>query len=128
MEVSTTTPARVRAEPERFLLDGDVDATVAGLSRELDALLRDPAYSVRYGRSDGSEWTLTLADVVERSVALERAYNPNDCSELRWGAASESDEASTCDRRAAPEQRARMERYRGWLRERRLPARGEKAP
>ncbi|MEZ4385803.1 MAG: hypothetical protein R3A79_31080 [Nannocystaceae bacterium] len=120
--------ARVRAEPERFLLDGDVDATVAGLSRELDALLRDPAYSVRYGRSDGSEWTLTLADVVERSVALERAYNPNDCAEIRWGAASESDEASTCDRRAAPEQRARMERYRGWFRERRLPARGEKAP
>lgn len=32
------------------------------------------------------------------------------------------------DRRAPAEQRARMERYRGWFHERRFPARGSKAP
>ena len=119
---------RVRERPDRFVLRGDVDAAVGALKRDLDALLREPAYSVAYTRSDGSEWTLTLADIVERSVALERAYNPNDCPEIRWGAPPESEEAATCDRRAPAEQRARMERYRGWFHERRFPARGSKAP
>jgi hypothetical protein len=119
---------RVRERPDRFALRGDVDTAVAELKRDLAALLREPAYSVTYTRSDGSDWTLTLADVVARSVALERGYNPNDCPEIRWGAPPESEEAATCDRRAPAEQRARMERYRDWFRERRLPARGTKEP
>ena len=36
------------------------------------------------------------------------AYNPNDCVELRWGAAENSDEAATCKRHAPAAQRAKM--------------------
>jgi hypothetical protein len=51
------------------------------------------------------------------------AYDPNDCVEVRWGAAPGSAEAATCHRAAPAEQRARMERYREWFRERRRPPR-----
>jgi hypothetical protein len=55
-------------------------------------------------------------------VRFEVAYNPNDCVELRWGAAEQSAEAATCRRRAPPGQRAQMETVRPWFRERRRPA------
>jgi hypothetical protein len=75
-----------------------------------------------YTRSDGSQWTLSLQDVVDRAGDLEMAYNPNDCVELRWGAAEKSDEAATCKRHAPAAQRAKMlSDYRGWFRERHWP-------
>ena len=74
-----------------------------------------------YTRSDGSQWTLTLKDVVDRMPDLEMAYNPNDCVELRWGAPDRSDEASTCKRHAPAAQRAKMTKYRAWFRERHWP-------
>ena len=57
---------------------------------ELEAILtRELAgRSIAYQRSDGSPWKLTLADVLERAKALEMAYNPNDCVEVRWGAST----------------------------------------
>jgi hypothetical protein len=76
-----------------------------------------------YPRSDGSPWTLTLKDVVDRAIDLEMAYNLNDCAELRWGAPDKSDEASTCKRRAPSAQRGKMTEYRAWFRERRRPPR-----
>jgi len=76
-----------------------------------------------YTRSDGSAWTLTLKDAVERAGDLEMAYNPNDCAELRWGAPENSQEASTCKRHASSAQRAKMTNYRSWFRERHWPAR-----
>jgi hypothetical protein len=51
------------------------------------------------------------------------AYNPNDCIEVRWGAPPGSDEAKTCHAQAPPEQRERMEAYRGYFHERRRPPR-----
>ena len=77
-----------------------------------------------YTRSDGSQWTLTLKDVVDRMPALEMAYNVNDCVELRWGAPEGSEEAATCKRRAPAAQRAKMAEYRAWFNERRRPPRG----
>ena len=74
-----------------------------------------------YTRSDGSQWTLSLKDVVDRAGDLEMAYNLNDCVELRWGAPEESDEASTCKRHAPAAQRAKMTEYRTWFRERHWP-------
>jgi hypothetical protein len=68
-------------------------------------------------RSDGSAWTLTLADVFERSRALPIACNPNDCVEARWGAPSASEE--TCRRHAPADQAERMRRSREWFGERR---------
>jgi hypothetical protein len=76
-----------------------------------------------YPRTDGSQWTLTLKDVLDRATDLEMAYNVNDCVELRWGAPEKSDEAATCKRRASPAQRAKMSDYRAWFHERRRPPR-----
>ena len=74
-----------------------------------------------YTRSDGSAWTLSLKDVVDRINDLEMAYNLNDCVELRWGAPEKSDEASTCKRHAPAAQRAKMTQYRTWFRARHWP-------
>ena len=74
-----------------------------------------------YTRSDGTTWTLTLADVVDRARAMEVAYNPNDCVEIRWGAPEGSDERATCTRRAPAEQQSRMEKYRAWFAKRERP-------
>ena len=92
----------------------------------LEKILADESVkrSFTYRRSDGSEWKLTLGDVIGRAGALEMAYDPNDCVEVRWGAPDASDERATCRRRAPAEQRTRMESYRDWFRESRRPVRG----
>jgi hypothetical protein len=92
---------------------------------ELEARLGQEVSSRRfeYTRSDGSPWTLSLADVIERAAGLEMAYNPNDCVEVRWAAPPGSSEAATCRRRAPAEQAERMRRHREWFHERRRPPR-----
>jgi hypothetical protein len=112
-------PRRVARRPHRFT--SAADPPVA-LGRMLDEEAEQRRVS--YVRSDGSEWTLTLADVLARTAALEMAYNPNDCIEIRWGAPVGSEEASTCRRRAPAAQTARMRQYRDWFAERRRPPRG----
>ncbi len=114
----------IRRRPELYRLRGGVDSEIRALQEELDALLQDPRHSAEYRRSDGSPWTLTLLDLLNRRSELERGYNPNDCPEVRWGAPRGSEEAATCSRRAPPAQRARMEKYRVWFRNRRPPPRG----
>ena len=74
-----------------------------------------------YTRSDGSSWTLSLKDVIDRAASLEMAYNPNDCVELRWGAPPNSEEASTCNRYAPAAQREKMIMYRTRFQERHWP-------
>ncbi|MBL4688967.1 MAG: hypothetical protein JKY37_30530, partial [Nannocystaceae bacterium] len=90
--------------------------------------LADPSLAITYTRSDGSEVTLTMAELVARRGALEVAYNPNDCPEVRWGAAAESEERKTCKRRAPAEQQRKLKAYRPWFRERRRPGRGDPGP
>ncbi len=116
-------PGKIATHPERF--EKPVGRTDADLPTELAAMLRAElaARVVVYTRSDGSQWTLTLADVLARARALEVAYNPNDCVEVRWGAPPIGPEASTCRRRAPAEQIARMARNRTWFHERRRPPR-----
>ena len=121
---------KVRRQPAVFgVPEGPAQAdALAGLLTKLEqaraALLREDRFRFQYPRSDGSPWTLTLADLLARADPLEAAYNPNDCPELRWGAAEGSPEASTCSRRAPAEQQAKMQRYRGWFHDRKRPARG----
>jgi hypothetical protein len=77
---------------------------------------------ISYTRSDGSQWTLSLRNIIDRAADFEMAYNPNDCVELRWGAPENSEEASTCKRHASQAQRAKMSsEYRAWFRERHWP-------
>jgi hypothetical protein len=116
-------PDRVARRPERYAMpkDKSIAEVKAELQRVLASELATRQFS--YPRSDGSTWTLTLRDVIDRAVDLEMAYNPNDCVELRWGAPAKSDEASTCKRYAPAAQRDKMSKYRAWFHERRRPPR-----
>jgi hypothetical protein len=116
-------PDRVARRPERYAMPAG--RSVAAVKAELDGVLASELASRKfsYARSDGSAWTLALKEVLDRAGALEMAYNPNDCVELRWGAPDRSDEASTCRRHAPSVQRAKMSEYRPWFHERRRPPR-----
>ncbi|MBN9604418.1 MAG: hypothetical protein J0G33_15960 [Afipia felis] len=119
-------PDQVARRPERYAMPAG--KSVAEVKAELQGALASELASRKftYTRSDGSPWTLTVKQVVDRAPELEMAYNLNDCVELRWGAAPNSDEASTCKRHAPEAQRAKMTKYRPWFHERRRPARGAK--
>lgn len=113
-------PDSVAAHPDRFgVPDEEREEAALRVRRALDEALRDRSFE--YVRSDGSPWTLSLADVVERANAMEMAYNPNDCVEIRWGAPEGSEERATCKRRAPQEQQQRMQRYRSWFANRERP-------
>jgi hypothetical protein len=124
IDVVRNFPDRVMRRPERYAMPKDKSAAEvkAELESVLAAELAERKFS--YTRSNGSPWELKLKDVVERIAALEMAYNLNDCVELRWGAPDNSEEASTCKRRAPQSQRAKMTDYRAWFHERRRPPRG----
>ena len=115
-------PDRVERRPERYAISFGKSA--AQVKAELQSALASElaARKFTYTRSDGSAWTLTLKDVVEREPSLEMAYNPNDCVELRWAAPAGSEEAATCKRHAPEAQRAKMIGYRAWFRERHWPS------
>jgi len=116
-------PDRVARRASRYAMPKD--KSVADVKAELQNTLASEilARTFSYTRSDGSRWTLTLKDVIDRSRDLEMAYNVNDCVEVRWGAAPKSDEASTCKKHASAAQHAKMEDYRPWFHERRRPVR-----
>lgn len=123
IDVVHTFPDRVARRPGRYAMpEGKSVAEVkAELLKVLGSELAARKFS--YLRSDGSPWTLSLKDVVDRASLLEMAYNPNDCVEIRWGASENSEEASTCKRFAPAAQRAKMVQYRPWFHERRRPPR-----
>jgi len=116
-------PDRVARQPGRYAMPKD--KSLAEVKAELQSVLASElaARKFSYTRSDGSPWTLSLKDVIDRTGHLEMAYNPNDCVELRWGAPENSDEASSCRRHAPSAQRAKMTDYRSWFRDRHWPAR-----
>ncbi|HVH40799.1 MAG TPA: hypothetical protein VM925_00605 [Labilithrix sp.] len=116
-------PARVARRPERYSMPPGKSAkdVEVELGKKLEREL--VSRTVRYTRSDGSSTELTLAEVLARSAAFEMTYNPNDCVETRWGAPPGTDETSTCRAHAPADQKARMETYRAWFRDRRRPPR-----
>lgn len=121
--------AKVRRNADVFLApDRELEGMLAELRAEKARLLEDPAFAFEYIRSDGSRWSLGLDALIQRARALEVGYNPNDCPEVRWGAAPGSPEMATCRRRAPAEQRRAMEAYRTWFAERRRPSRGDPGP
>jgi hypothetical protein len=123
IDVMLALPESVTRRPYRFRMPEERSGpeVSAGLEELLARQLSDRRFA--YVRTDGSEWPLTLKDVVDRRSALEMAYDPNDCVEARWGAPPGSDESSTCRAHAPADQLARMVDYRVWFHERRRPAR-----
>ena len=117
-------PDRVARRPERYAMPEGKSA--AEVNAALDATLASELGTRKfsYTRTDGSQWTLSLKDVLDRIGEMEMAYNINDCPELRWGAPDGSEEAATCQRRASTAQRQKMSEYRAWFSERRRPPRG----
>ena len=85
-------PDRVARRPDRYAMPKD--KSVADVKAELQSVLASElaARKFTYTRSDGSQWTLSLKDVLDRAAELEMSYNPNDCVELRWAAPDKSDE------------------------------------
>jgi len=122
MGVLVGLPAKISEHPDLFLLAGRKPAEVGAAIEALhEQQIRER--SIEYRRSDGSPFRLTVADILARRAALEMAYNPNDCVEIRWGASQETADFATCKRRAPDEQRARMQEYRAWFHEARRPPR-----
>ncbi|MGR8981810.1 MAG: hypothetical protein ACU84H_17200 [Gammaproteobacteria bacterium] len=115
-------PEKIVRHPGLFELYGR-SPEEAGVEIERHHARRSHERSIAYRRTDGSQWELSVAEVLARKPAFEMAYNPNDCAEIRWGAQPGTEEYSTCRRRAPAEQRAKMEQYRIWFREARRPAR-----
>jgi hypothetical protein len=114
-------PDHVATHADRYKMPFGQSA--AGVKANLENVLASELASRKftYTRSDGSQWTLSLKDVVDRANDLEMGYNLNDCVELRWGAPANSEEAATCKRHAPQAQRAKMAQYRPWFRERNWP-------
>jgi hypothetical protein len=114
-------PDHVARRAERYAIANG--KSPADVKAELEGVLASElaARKFSYTRSDGSQWSLSLKDVIDRAADLEMAYNPNDCVELRWGAPAESDEASTCKRHAPAAQRTKMTESRSWFHERHWP-------
>ncbi len=122
MNVLAGLPDRIVRHPELYVLGAERPEDARAMVEALHAR-RVRERTIVYIRSDGSPWTLTLADILARKTNFEMAYNPNDCVEIRWGAAEGTPEYATCRRHAPAEQRARMAAYRPWFREARRPPR-----
>lgn len=120
IDAVTGFPDQVAAHPARFGVDPEkAEATAAEVRSVLATELADRSFV--YTRSNGTPFTLTLADLIARADALEVAYNPNDCAEVRWGAKEGTEEYAPCERRAPDAQSQRMLQYRDWFRERKRP-------
>lgn len=114
-------PDAVRRSPEQYgVAPADAETRSAQLRQQLDAALAKRSFS--YKRSDGSDWQLSLKQLLDRRVEFEMSYNPNDCPEIRWAAPNDSEEISTCKRHAPEDQHLKMLEYRPWFAQRRRPA------
>ena len=113
-------PEKIVRHPELFVLNGKNPEEAKAEIKQYHAK-RIQEHSIRYTRTNGSSWELSVAEVLARKPAYEMAYNPNDCAEIRWGAKPDTEEYTTCRRYAPAEQRAKMEQYRVWFREVRRP-------
>jgi len=114
-------PEKIVRHPELFVLNGKKPDEAKAEIEQLHAR-RIRERGIRYTRTDGSRWELSVAEVLARKQAFEMAYNPNDCVELRWGAQPDTEEYATCRRHAPAAQRAPMRQYRIWFHEARRPA------
>ena len=121
MDTVRNFPNRLKTRPARFKLAQGETPDMAYSS--LQALLKSEAQrrTFSYKKSDGSSFTLSMADIMSREKAFEMAYNPNDCIELRWGAPEGSAERASCSRRAPQEHTDRMSTYRVWFQKRVRP-------
>jgi hypothetical protein len=108
-------PDLVARSPKDFNISGQVSPEQ--VKKKLQALLNQKvsSLSISYTRTDGSLQKLTVGEILQRSDAFEMAYNPNDGSEIRWGAPENSDERASCHRYAPSYQLEKMRTVRTWF-------------
>lgn len=116
-------PDALRRRSERFGIGpAELDSVSAAVRARRDQELASRSFE--YVGSDGQHRRVTLAEIVARAPAIEVAWNPNDCPEIRWGAAPGSDELRACARHAPSEQTQRIEStMRSWFHARARPVR-----
>jgi hypothetical protein len=114
-------PDRVVRSPEDFNISGLSSPQQA--KKKLQSILDQKVseLSIVYTRTDGSPQKLTVGEILQRRDAFEMAYNPNDGIEIRWGAPENSEELSTCRRRAPSYQVEKMRSVRMWFHKRLHP-------
>ena len=113
-------PLKIVRHPELFVMNG-MTPEEAKTKIDQHHAMRIREHSIRYMRTDGSLWELSLAEVLARKPSYEMTYNPNDCAEMRWGAKPGTKEYSPCRRHPPAEQHTKMEQYRIWFRKARRP-------
>lgn len=115
-------PEKIVKFPELFNLTADTAEPVKAQIAQLhEQLIHEK--SIHYVRSNGETQSLTVADILARQSMFEMSYNPNDCVEIRWGAAENSEEYASCKRHAPNAQRKQMVAVRQWFHETRRPTR-----
>jgi hypothetical protein len=121
MDEVSAFPDRVVRLPEDFNISGL--SSPEQVKKKLQSMLdrKVSELSVTYIRSDGSLQKLTIGEILQRKDAFEMAYNPNDGTEIRWGAPEKSEERSTCRRRAPSYQIEKMRSVRPWFQKRLHP-------
>ncbi len=114
-------PGKIVRSPEDFKLP--MLKSPEQVKNELDELLNRKLseLTITYIRTNGTEQTLTMGEILKRRDAFEMAYNPNDGIEIRWGAPEGSEELSTCKRKVPANQLARMNAVRVWFNKRLHP-------
>ncbi|MEI6678624.1 MAG: hypothetical protein WCL21_08455 [Mariniphaga sp.] len=114
-------PDRIVRSPKDFKLP--LLTSGEQVKKNLEAFLAKKLskLSITYVRTNGSEQTLTIEEILKRREAFEMAYNPNDGIEIRWGASENSDERSTCHRHVSADQLQKMNTLRTWFRKRLHP-------
>ena len=114
-------PDLVARSPEDFNISGY--SSPEQVKERLQTLLNKKVseLSVSYTRSDSTIQKLTVGEILKRRAAFEMAYNPNDGTEIRWGAPENSSERSTCRRHAPPNQVEKMKSVRTWFNKRLHP-------
>ncbi|QQG66502.1 hypothetical protein [Desulfobulbus oligotrophicus] len=122
MDVLLDFPAKVQQYPRLFHL---TPTAARQMRKEIEQLhnILIAQKKIRYIRSNGEPWELSVADILARRAAFEMAYNPNDCVEIRWGAEPGTEEYVACQRRAPAAQIKQMESVRAWFRDTERPPR-----
>lgn len=114
-------PEKIVRRPENYQLP--LLKSPEQVKKSLETLLNRKLseLTIAYTRSNGTEQTLTLTEIMARRDAFEMAYNPNDGIEIRWGAPVGSEERSSCKRQVPANQLARMNATRQWFHKRLHP-------
>jgi len=115
-------PEKVVRYPELFNLTAQSAAQVKTRIEQLHEKLTAEK-KIRYARSNGEPWELSVAEILRRKAAFEMAYNPNDCVEIRWGAKAGTEEYTSCKRHAPEQQVRQMAAVRDWFRYTKRPPR-----